>query len=61
MKKGGLNDEAITSVLRDLPPEGGSGVKLFDFVDASIDATTRVWTGHDSRMGGPAVVDRHKW
>ena len=61
MKKGGLNDEAITSVLRDLPPEGGSGVKLFDFVDASIDATTRVWTGHDNRMGGPAVVDRHTW
>ena len=60
-KKGGLNDEVITNILQDVEATSGSGVKLYDFVDAMLGMKTRNWTGFDPDMGAPAVVDRHTW
>ena len=40
---------------------GGAGVKLFDFLDASVGMDFRSVAGFDAVMGAPAVVDRHTW
>ena len=60
-KKGGLNDDVITKILKDEEATKGSGVKLYDFVDAMLGMETRNWAGFDPEMGAPAVVDRHTW
>ena len=61
VKKGGLAHDNIVKVLREEAITGGAGVKLFDFLDASVGMDFRSVAGFDASMGAPAVVDRHTW
>ena len=61
VKKGGLAHDNIVKVLREEMVTGGAGVKLFDFLDASVGMDFRSVAGFDASMGAPAVVDRHTW
>jgi len=61
LKSGGLSDENMRRIFRDIPIEGGVGAKLLDFVDSAINSPTRFVVGNKPEGGAPYVVDRHTW
>jgi hypothetical protein len=65
-KKGGLAHDKLIQywdaiMSNDLSKlgRGGSGQKIYDFIDSALLKTTRTFYGDDPRAGAPAVADVH--
>ncbi len=57
--KGGVSDDNVEMILYDTGSSANLGVKLTDFIDASLGRNVRRWFNDEARGGEPAVIDIH--